>query len=635
METISFFRQLLFINRKNGSIHTTTGEAGRKKQAGGFDPMSWGFFLGLSAAVFILALVISVSLLIRKYESKRIVSPFNTLFVGVLVSVFIALIPVQCEILREYSSGILRVILSSFHETMQVFTINIDRDLLLENVRCANATVQSAYSSYLSVMFVVAPLLTFGFLISIFNNIKAYRKYLTHYWSDVYVFSEINEKSFSLAQSLKTGHPEAIVAFSGSKEDTDEWHVRAREIGAIRFYDDLLSINFARHSRKAEITFFAISEDEAENVQLALRLIETYREREHTSVYVVSSGIEGELLLSNVEKGSVRVRRVNEVRSLIYHDLYNQGTSLFERALFTDGKKKKISAVIIGLGQYGVEMLKALTWYCQMDGYCIVIDAFDQDPAAEERLRVQCPELLSEEFNGKEHPGDAYYTIRIHSGADITTKSFFDELSKLKETTYTLIALGSDELNLRTAVAVRQQFIRMKLQHTPTIQAIIYSTEKKDALKDMKNFRGEKYGIEFIGDLKNSYSEDVMINSRLEQEALKGHLAWGKEEEFWNYEYNYRSSMASAIHRKAREKCRIAGADKTEKELTEAERTIIESLEHRRWNAYMRSEGYIYSGSKDKSSRNDLGKMHHDLVGYESLDEEEKRKDSKVGSKKK
>ena len=56
-------------------------------------------------------------------------------------------------------------------------------------------------------------------------------------------------------------------------------------------------------------------------------------------------------------------------------------------------------------------------------------------------------------------------------------------------------------------------------------------------------------------------------------------------------------------------------------------------LEHRRWNAYMRSEGYIYSGSPKKSSRNDLGKMHNDLVCYAGLDEEEKRKDSRVGTR--
>ena len=110
-------------------------------------------------------------------------------------------------------------------------------------------------------------------------------------------------------------------------------------------------------------------------------------------------------------------------------------------------------------------------------------------------------------------------------------------------------------------------------------------------------------------------------------------MKWGKEEEFWNFEYNYRSSVASAIHMKARVGCGIAGADKKEEELTLEERNIIEVLEHKRWNTYMRAEGYIYSGSTEKSSRNDLGKMHHDLVDFSSLSEEDKRKDSMVGAK--
>ena len=83
---------------------------------------------------------------------------------------------------------------------------------------------------------------------------------------------------------------------------------------------------------------------------------------------------------------------------------------------------------------------------------------------------------------------------------------------------------------------------------------------------------------------------------------------------------------------KARIACRIPGAEKKEDQLTKEEQDIIEVLEHRRWNAYMRSEGYVYSGSKDKASRNDLAKMHHDLVDFSSLTEEEKRKDSKIGA---
>ena len=62
-------------------------------------------------------------------------------------------------------------------------------------------------------------------------------------------------------------------------------------------------------------------------------------------------------------------------------------------------------------------------------------------------------------------------------------------------------------------------------------------------------------------------------------------------------------------------------------------RLALEALEHMRWNVYMRSEGYVFSGSQNKSSRNDLGKMHHDLVDFEKLDDATKRKDSNVGAK--
>ncbi len=83
----------------------------------------------------------------------------------------------------------------------------------------------------------------------------------------------------------------------------------------------------------------------------------------------------------------------------------------------------------------------------------------------------------------------------------------------------------------------------------------------------------------------------------------------------------------------ARIACNIPSAEKTEEELTKDEKDLISNLEHRRWNAYMRSQGYIYSGPKDEKSRNDLGKMHHSLVAFDDLSEEDKIKDRKIGSK--
>lgn len=115
--------------------------------------------------------------------------------------------------------------------------------------------------------------------------------------------------------------------------------------------------------------------------------------------------------------------------------------------------------------------------------------------------------------------------------------------------------------------------------------------------------------------------------------ALARHLKWGEASSFWSYEFNYHSSIATAIHMKMRIHCGIPGADKPGSELTPEERRIIERLEHRRWNAYMRADGYIYSGSRTRESRNDLAKMHPDLVPFDVLSEEDKHKDSLVGTK--
>ncbi len=124
------------------------------------------------------------------------------------------------------------------------------------------------------------------------------------------------------------------------------------------------------------------------------------------------------------------------------------------------------------------------------------------------------------------------------------------------------------------------------------------------------------YNISFIASTKKIFSIDVIENSMLEKEGLKIHKYYGADEEsFYSYEYNYRSSVSSAIHNKAKTHC----LDEETLKVRKGE------IEHIRWNAYVRSVGYIYS-----STRNDLGKMHPDLIPYDELKEKERQKDDTV-----
>lgn len=573
----------------------------------------------------------------KKSYHIRTWKPLYVLMFGCFTAVFVLLLPIVDlfgieDNMSSCLRGGVRAILA-LHNTLQVFTINVEARAILALIQAALPN-DIIYSIMMSVLMIVCPLLTLSFILSFIKNLSAHLRLLFLFRRDWYVFSELNEKSVALARDIHRNHKRAAIVFTdvfGREEESSfELIEKAKGIGAICFKRDIITIHFKPHSRRKQMILFAIGKDETENIDQALKLLEIHKNEENVQLYVFSTRVDGEMLLTKADKGKVKVRRINKVRSLVYRMLYERGNELFENAKATEDGTKKISAIIIGLGQHGVQMLKALTWFCQMDGYEIEINAFDVDNLAEERFSAQAPELMSENYNGVIVPEEAKYLIRIHSGCDVTTKTFADKISKLTDVTYVFVSLGSDEKNIRAAVNLRMLFERMK--NEPTIQAVVNNSDEKKALDGITNFKGQPYDIDFIGDAENSFSESVVLNSELEADALRRHMRWGDEEEFWQYEYNYNSSVASAIHAKARIEQGIPGATKKEEELTEEERSIIEKLEHRRWNAYMRAEGYIYSGSPDKSSRNDLAKMHNDLVDFSSLTEEEKRKDSRVGT---
>ena len=594
--------------------------------------MLWNSCFIVSIVVLVVSLL-HAARVIKTYKSGRILTPFNTIFVGVFLAVFIGMIPMFCEMLENETGFFLKLSMFNFLQTIQVFTINVGADLILENISVAATSISGMYSTYMTCLFFVAPILTFGFLASLFKDVLAELMFKLQYWKDAYIFSELNEQALILAQSIKEKHPNSLIVFTDCDRDEEdivtEYIESAKEMKAIILKKDIVATNFMMHSNKSQIVFLTIGDKEGENLIYSLKLLEKYHQRKNTSLYVFSTGAEGELLLANAKKGEIKVRRVNEVRSLIYNFLYHEGERIFESA-YNGEENKEINAIVVGLGQYGTEMLKALTWYSQMDGYSINIHAFDQDELAYEKFAALCPEIMSSKYNGVHIPGESEYTIHIHS-MDVRTKTFADYMAQLDKTTFVFVALGDDAMNINQSANIRMLCARSGC--SPIIKTVVYSTEEKDALVGIKNYRGQEYGIEAIGDFESTYSEEILLGSELEKLALERHLKWGQEEEFWQYEYNYRSSMASAVHMKARIACGIMGADKAEKDLTLEERDTIEVLEHRRWNTYMRCEGYVYSGSHDKSSRNDLAKMHHDLVDFDSLSEEDKRKDSSVGAK--
>ena len=565
-------------------------------------------------------------------EMHRVSVP-KALMVGIFFAALALYYPAQLANSENTLLGSFVALMLSILGSMQIYAGAGDIGLIREGLSTlGESTIGIFYQVWAVILFVAAPVLSIGFVLSIFKNVFAGFKYVLSYYKDAYIFSDLNPKSFTLASDIKKKHPKAAIVFTNVTDKEDEGYAElveeAQKLGAILFKKDILVAKLGNHSIYRNLYFFTISENQEENLNQALKLIDRYKCRENVHIYVFSTKLESELLLAANDKGKVKVRRVNEVRSLINRNLYESGVeNIFQSARDNGDGTKTISAVVVGMGLHGTEMVKALAWYGQMDGYDLKITAFDKNPLAEDRFTALAPELLAKEHNGVAVEGDAKYTIAVHSGVDIDAASFAKTISAITDATYVLVALGNDDANISAAVKIRMYFERIGIK--PVIQTIVYNSEQKAALDGIKNFKGQTYDIDFIGDIETSYCEDVILGSAVELEALSRHLSGGyPEDAFWNYEYNYRSSIATTIHYYARIACGIPGAGKLDSELTDEERDILEILEHKRWVAYVRGEGYI-----ENETRNDLAKMHNNLVPYGKLKHSIKRIDSKIGTK--
>ena len=558
--------------------------------------------------------------------------------VGIFLATFCLFVPINIENFGGNSFLAFKTILISIYNTIAVFTANSDYSSIYEyTLTIENQTLLNFYRVVSSMLYVIAPITTFGIVLSFFKNVKAGINYALSFHKNVYIFSELNSKTILLAEDIRAKEKRATIVFTSVtdelKEQDDELYERADVMKCILFKSDLTARKFKHHQKNKHICVFIMNEDEDAAVTLYDYIFNELKDNENASIYFKSGSAQGKLAINRTNiPHKVKVFRVNYDTLFIYNYLHDHGFELFDTAKYDEKLGKKvISVVIFGVGRYGTQLLKALCWYCQMDGYYLKIAAIDADPELKSRLLSDAPELFNDKHNKVNIPGDAQYDIDIYSGIKNHTLEYDEIVKSIKDCTMAFACTGQDESNIDAALNLRMLFERIGIH--PVINAII-SGDRAGMFQDATNFRGQPYDIRYMGDYKSSYSMNTIVNSGIEQKGLEIHKRYGKEEDFWLYEYNYRSSCASAIHLEAKIHCGIPGAGVEEDKLTPEEKETLQCLEHKRWNAWMRGEGYIFTENKDKVATS-IGKMHFDITPFENLSQEEKEKDSLVNTKKK
>ena len=442
----------------------------------------------------------------------------------------------------------------------------------------------------------------------------------------IYIFSALNRAAAQLAGSMPK---KTEILFAETDEQTRELFILPAGV-RITLRPLHTAVQEALDGGLVP-TLFLINEDEDTNLQNALSLNAAICGCEGAELYCWATSRHSEHLIDalNIENHSAilnpcRIRRVHPAREEVYMDLWLN--SPFDEAVEIKGEKW-INTVIIGYTHYALEMLKGLLWCCQMDGYYLRVDIFDSEPHVRDHFAAECPGIIERGFRPR--MGEDYYDLRFHGGTDVHGGRFLALLDDLPEASRVLCALEDENENIALALDLRTHYAGILLdeglppEHSPEkrqrprIQAVVHSPEKARlfAGNTLRNFRGQHYQIESLGSDDAVYSSQRLFNNPLHALALEGHLRYGSRSQFEMFEYFRRSSMASVLHLKYRN-------------ALIADQTVSAMVEHRRWNAYMRStEGYRYGIVRD-----DLAKRHPSLTAYDNLSQIEQAKDFVMNS---
>lgn len=517
--------------------------------------------------------------------------------------------------------------------------------------------------------FIIVPIFTVSFLISIFGNVSDKIRLLLLSKKNIYVFSCLNEKSLSLAKSINPATKAQIIFcdYDLRKKGKDSDEVKkAREIKAI--ITEKSSTDFYINKFVDNIVFYEISSDHDQNLQNTLKLIDNHKnsdaqeknittksksktEKRSIRINIFASGRVHETIIDSTDKGNIQVRLVDEIKSSCYRllDTY----PLYNYLSVDEQGKKSSSVLIVGGGYTGIEMLKSLVWCGESNNISLNINVIDKSPELKSRFQIECPELIK--ANG--------YDINFIT-CDVETNKFKEALDQYCDnTTYCIVCMADDNLNIKTSMYLREYFLRkapfeITDNMKPIINVRIRNSQKSNTVKNLK-FKDKKHQLKEFGTISETFNVTSVENKTLDRLAQLVHITYSlagsktvlnisKEEEnielesYFKSSYNQRSSLATALHIKYKlHEIGFDGFDfenfdleqikqlreKIDKELVD---NHLAPLEHLRWNAYMRSEGYCLSTIEDVSCYRTVSKGHHvfhigkqhpALVPWEDLDE--------------
>ena len=250
--------------------------------------MNFDLFFHLSASLLFLAIFFSF---LRRfgYKTYRLLTPHRILFGGTFLSAFLLFLPFCLEQFDRLSgfSRYFGGIMIALHNAIRLFVIDNDFSVILDGIPEAADYLNIGYTILGSTLYILAPLLTFGFILSFFKNMASYRRYFFSYGRTVHVFPSLNERSMALAESIAAATERSgvrrflrdVIVFTDVMDaESGEYYElieKTRPLGAIVFHKDLDSIKLNRRFfyRHSIFNFYLTEENEGKKIRYASAVI--------------------------------------------------------------------------------------------------------------------------------------------------------------------------------------------------------------------------------------------------------------------------------------------------------------------------------------------------------------------------
>jgi len=581
-------------------------------------------------------------------------------------------------------------IFNSLVRTMQTFSLDetyiesiaIGKELFI--IEFGSYILSNFYGLFASFLNVCAPIVGVSFILGLLTSIFPRLRLKFWRYREKYVFSELNDRAICFAEDIineaKNNKPPLIVFTDAyidqNSEASSELFQRAKNIGAICIKDDILNLSF---NRTKKLHYILIDEKDIDNIHTLTTLVTKNCEdwKKDSNIYLFSQNPEAESIVLKLYKNEwlkeskIVIRIVQEYTSIIY-DLFNKVPlyyPLLGKEPINSSGEKELVLTIIGGGKIATEAFLGAYWFGQilncklrinvltknanefmerinyinkeiLESGIVIEDIPNQNDKEllrkkpnKELLRIYPNKDLSRIFSPKKEYADPYAEF-FFKEVDVE-KGSFNEILKEENNTdlpflssdYFIIALGTDELNITTALyidrMVQKEALTKKDKKNKTVIAFsVYDSETNKIFSSGNSFDLETdstYRYAFAS-LKNIYScKNIYLNHifKLAFDVNETHRELFKKNYFSNTEhykkaflsdpYRYWSSIAQVLHYKYKvyssellKNKRIIPGDITDIEKEEYLKKITDDilnkklswLEHRRWNAFMRTKGF-------------------------------------------